>query len=277
MSMASLQTLSANLAARFTPGAFKRAAGSRLITPTVRKQSDTGRDWLESLTPINFPAPCGTQRAWTGGDGPLVMFQHGWEADSADLSTVGRAILEAGFSVALIDGPAHGASTGERAHMITFGDGLAAARQRFGDPFAVVAHSMGFPATVIAMTRHGLSPQRVVSLGAPEAFKRNVFFQMRRAGLSDRAVELMLDAASYRFGEDSRALSVAADAPAMTIPALFCHGVNDTIAPPEASERMAAAWPAAQLDMYDGLGHRGVLRDERVVARVVRFLGAGGA
>jgi len=77
---------------------------------------------------------------------------------------------------------------------------------------------------------------------------------------------------SYRFGEDARALDVAADAPAMSIPALFCHGATDSIAPPQASERMAAAWPGADLEVFDGLGHRGVLRDERVVARVVEFL-----
>lgn len=268
-----MKMLPVNLAARFTPEAFKRAAGARFVTPRVKKQSDTGRDWLDSLSPVDFTAPCGTQRAWTGGDGPLVMFQHGWEADSADLSTVGRAVMEAGFSVALIDGPAHGASTGTRAHMIRFADGLAAARNHFGEPFALVAHSMGFPAAVIAMTRFALSPQKVVSLGAPDALPRNVRFQAQAMGLSDRAVELMLDAVSYRFGEDSRQLSVTTDAPAMTIPALFCHGANDAIAPPEASERMADAWPGAELEVFEGLGHRGVLRDGRVVARVVGFLG----
>jgi pimeloyl-ACP methyl ester carboxylesterase len=158
--------------------------------------------------------------------------------------------------------------------MIRFADGLAAARNHFGEPFAVVAHSMGFPATVIAMTRFALAPRRVVALGAPDALPRNVRFQARNMGLSDRAVDLMLDAVSYRFGEDSRKLSVTNDAPAMTIPALFCHGSGDTIAPPDASQTMAAAWPGAEVELYDGLGHRGVLRDERVVERVVGFLKA---
>ncbi|XBQ15938.1 MAG: alpha/beta fold hydrolase [Oceanicaulis sp.] len=264
--------LAANLAARFAPERFKRVAGARFVTPRVRKQSDTGRDWLETLTPVDFPAPCGMQRAWTGGDGPLVVFQHGWEADSADLSTIGRAVLGAGFAVALIDGPAHGASTGERAHMLAFAEGLAAAQAALGRPFAVVAHSMGLPATVIAMTRHGLSPQRVVSLGAPDALEANVKFQGRAMGLSDRAIGLMLDAVSHRFAEDARKLSVVADAPSLTVPALICHGRGDTIAPPEAAERMAAAWPGAELALFDDLGHRGVLRDEAVVARVLRFL-----
>ncbi|MEQ8405108.1 MAG: hypothetical protein RKE49_08415 [Oceanicaulis sp.] len=270
--MTALKMLPANLAARFTPDAFKRAAGARFVTPRAKKQSDTGRAWLESLTPVDFDAPCGTQRAWTGGEGPLVMFQHGWEADSADLSTLGQAVMTAGFRVALIDGPAHGASTGSRAHMIRFADGLAAARNHFGEPFAVVAHSMGFPAAVIAMTRFALSPQTVVALGAPDALPRNVRFQARAMGLSDRAVELMLDAVSYRFGEDARRLSVVEDAPAMAIPALFCHGGNDAIAPPDASERMAAAWPGAALSVFDGLGHRGVLRDDRVLKTVTEFL-----
>lgn len=263
-----------NLAARFAPGAFKRAAGARFVTPRTRKQSDTGRDWLEKLEPVDFDAPCGRQRAWTGGSGPLVLLQHGWEADSADLSTLGRTVMEAGFRVALIDGPAHGASEGARAHMVRFADGIAAARNRFGEPFAIVGHSMGFPAAVIAMTRFAVSPQRVVALGAPDALPRNVRFQARGLGLSRRGVELLLDAVSYRLGEDARRLSVTEDAPHMRAAALFCHGARDAIAPAEASERMAAAWPGAELEIFEGLGHRGVLRDARVLERVKAFLTA---
>lgn len=266
--------LPVNLAARFAPGAFKRAAGARFVTPRVRKQSDTGRDWLEQLDPVDFDAPGGRQRAWTGGSGPLVFMQHGWEADSADLSTLGRAVMESGFSVALIDGPAHGASEGAHAHMIRFAEGIAAARNRFAEPYAVIGHSMGFPAAVIAMSRFAVSPQRVISLGAPDALATNVAFQARAMGLSRRGAELILEAVSYRFGEDARGLSVLDAAGSMTVPALFCHGARDQVAPSDCSARMAKAWPGATLEVFDGLGHRGVLRDARVLARVTAFLAA---
>lgn len=264
----------ANWTAAVLPGTFKASAGRRFVTPQARKQTDTGRDWLEALTPFDFDGPKGRQRAWLGGpeDGELVFLQHGWEADSADLSTLGQALAAAGFRAALIDGPAHGASEGRTAGLPWFAEGIAALGDQLAQPFAVIGHSMGFPATVRAMTRHRLNPQRVVSLGAPDSLPRNVRFQASAMGLSQRTVALMLDAVSERFGEPAEVFDIVRDAPAMTAAALIIHGRKDVIAPPEGAERIAKAWPDAELALYDDLGHRGVLRDERVVARVVAFL-----
>jgi pimeloyl-ACP methyl ester carboxylesterase len=267
----------ANWTAAVLPRTFKDSAGRRFVTPQARKQSDTGRDWLETLEAFDFKGPKGRQRAWLGGpeDGRLVFLQHGWEADSADLTTMGQALCETGLRVALVDGPAHGASEGRTAGLPWFAEGLGALAEQLAQPFAVVGHSMGFPATVRAITRHGLSPDRLVSLGAPDALPRNVRFQAKAMGMSERAVELMLEAVSERFGAPAEEFDIMRDAPAMTASALILHGRNDQIAPPEGAERIAATWPRAELELFDDLGHRGVLRDERVVARVVGFLTSG--
>ena len=264
----------ANWTAAILPSAFKDSAGRRFVTPQVRKQSDTGRDWLETLEPYDFKGPKGRQRAWLGGPehGRLVFLQHGWEADSADLTTIGQALEAAGFRIALVDGPAHGASEGRTAGLPWFAEGLGALADQLAQPFAVIGHSMGFPATVRAIARHGLAPERLVSLGAPDALPRNVRFQASAMGMSDRAVTLMLEAVSERFGEPADNFDIAMDAPAMTASALIIHGRGDQVAPPQGAARIAAAWPGAELALYDDLGHRGVLRDERVMARVVGFL-----
>lgn len=270
--MTPTQILAANTTAAVFPRTFKTAAGRQFITPRVRKQTDRGRDWLDSLDQDSFDGPQGRQRVYRGGDGPLVMFQHGWEADSADLSTLGEAVMEAGFSVALIDGPAHGGSEGRRAHMLLFAEGLGAAGRALGQPYAMVAHSMGFPATVMAMVRHGFDPGRIVSLGAPDALPRNVDFQGRAMGLSQRAIRLTLEAVGERFGEPADNLDVTLYAEAVARPLCVLHGGNDQIAPPQGAERIAAAWPGATLAILDELGHRGILRDDRVVERVLGFL-----
>lgn len=266
----------ANWTAAILPRTFRESAGRRFVTPQARKQTDTGRDWLEALERFDFAGPKGRQRAWLGGpeDGRLVFLQHGWEADSADLTTMGQALCAAGLRVALVDGPAHGASEGRTAGLPWFAKGLGALADQLAQPFAVVGHSMGFPATVRAIARHGLNPQRVVSLGAPDALPRNVRHQAKVMGMSDRAVELMLEAVSERFGAPADEFDILRDGPAMTASALILHGRKDQIAPPEGAERIAESWPGAELALYDELGHRGVLRDERVVARVVGFLHA---
>ena len=272
--MSSALAAAANWTAAVLPRTFKQSAGRRFVTPRARRQTDTGRDWLEQLERLDFSGPKGRQRAWLGGaeDGRLVFLQHGWEADSADLSTIGQALAGRGMRIALIDGPAHGASEGRAAGLPWFAEGLGALAEQLAQPFAVVGHSMGFPASVHAMTRHALTPERVVSLGAPDALPRNVRFQASAMGLSERAVALMLDAVSERFGEPAEHFDIVRDAPALTASALIIHGGNDQIAPAVGAERIAEAWPGAELAIYDDLGHRGVLRDERVVERVAGFL-----
>ncbi|KAA5805351.1 alpha/beta hydrolase [Alkalicaulis satelles] len=267
-----MKMLAANLAAWLAPGRFRAEAGRRFVTPRARRQSDTGRAFLNTLQAEDFAGPGGRQRAWTGGQGPLVMFQHGWEADSADLATLAEAVMARGCSVCLIDGPAHGQSEGRQATLLDFAAGIAAAARAFGEPDAVAAHSMGFPATVIAMDRHGLSPRRVAGLAGPDALTANVSFQGRRMGMSQTAIKRLLDAVSWRLGEPADGLSVLHSAPRLRAEALIVHGREDVISPPEAGMRIAAAWPGAQLELMDAMGHRAVLRHPDVVERVSAFL-----
>lgn len=263
-----------NLAAWMAPQQFKRAAGKQFISPRARKQSDKGRDWLDSLDRRSFEGPLGEQRAYLSGDRPTVFFQHGWEADSADLSTHAQAVQRAGYEVALIDGPAHGASAGTTATMLDFAAGLGAAGRAFGQPEAVIAHSMGLPSTVFAIVEHGLSPRTVIALGAPDALPANVRFQSRAMGLSEWATTLLQKGIEHRLGRPIDAFNIAHDADALPAGALILHGSNDRIVPPDAGERLAAVWPAARLEVFDGLGHRGVLRDARVVDAVLEGLRA---
>lgn len=263
-----------NMTAAVMPETFKRASGRQFVTPRARQQSDKGRDWLDTLEIIEFDGPKGMQRAYRGGDGPRVFFQHGWEADSADLTTLARAAATAGFEVVLIDAPAHGASEGRTATMLDFAAGLGAAARRIGQPFAAIAHSMGLPSTVFAIVEQGLTPSTVVGLGAPDALPANVRFQANGMGLSERAIGLLLNGIEYKLGRPIDRFDIARDVGALPSGPLIVHGLADQIVPPEAAQRLAAAWPKAELALFDGIGHRGVLRDDQVVGRVLTHLAA---
>lgn len=264
--------LMANAAAYFAPRSFTRKAVSAFVTPRAKRQSERGREFLQSLSCASFQGPLGAQRAWVGGDGPTLFFQHGWEADSADLATHAEALMGAGYRVVLIDGPAHGESEGRKTSMLDFAAGLGAAATAFGNPHGVVGHSMGCPSTVIATARGLIAPQVFVALASPRSLPENVKFQGRSMGLTRRAVRLMLEGIEKRLGEPIEHFDISRDAPSMTARALFVHGTGDQIVRAENSRDVAGIWPQAEIELYDGLGHRGVLRDARVVERVVEFL-----
>jgi hypothetical protein len=60
------------------------------------------------------------------------------------------------------------------------------------------------------------------------------------------------------------------------VPLLVVHDRDDREVPWHDGAAIAAAWPGAALFTTEGIGHRKVLRDSRVVARVVDFLTGGG-
>lgn len=64
-----MKMLAVNLAARLTPQRFRAEAGRRFVTPRVRRQSDTGRDFLQQLERADFDGPLGASAPGRAGRG----------------------------------------------------------------------------------------------------------------------------------------------------------------------------------------------------------------
>jgi len=264
----------ANALAVLAPGRFREIVGKRFVRPRMRQQTDTGRDFLARLDAGWIEGPLGQQLVYTGGKGPAVFFLHGWEADAADLTSHAEHLMGEGYRVVLIDGPAHGASDGKMASLALFAEGLGAAAATLGQPFAVVAHSMGAASSVVAMSDGLLNPKVFVALASPCSLAGNISFQADAMGLSRRAIRLMQEGVEAVLKTPLARFDIARDAPAMTARALFLYGDNDVIVPVSAGEDASAHWPDARFVVKQGLGHRGVLRDPEVLAEVAQFLSA---
>lgn len=264
--------LMANIMANIAPGRFRAIAARRFLRPRVRQQTDTGRDFLATLDAGWIEGPLGRQRIYSGGTGPSVFFLHGWEADAADLSSHAQNLMERGYRIVLIDGPAHGASQGHTATLPQFGEGLGAAAATLGQPFAVVAHSMGAASSVFAISEGFVKPAAFIALAAPCSLDDNVSFQAGALGVSERAIALMKNGIESVLKTPITRFDIARDAPSMTARALFIYGDNDVIVPLGAGEKASRDWPGAKLVIKPGLGHRGVLRDPGVLAEVADFL-----
>src|SRR2546426_7589813 len=88
---------------------------------------------------------------WDWGDGPTVLLVHGWNGNAAQLSGLVPPLLRAGYYVATPDLPAHGASAGTHTNVRAMADALLRLGRRVGPVHAVIAHSLGAAASVIAL------------------------------------------------------------------------------------------------------------------------------
>jgi len=101
---------------------------------------------------------------WAGG-GPTVLLVHGWNGTSGDLSRFIAPLRDAGRRVVAIDLPAHGRSSGRRSDLPEAVQAVEAALRREPSIEAVIAHSFGVPATVLAASRGAPLPRAVLISG----------------------------------------------------------------------------------------------------------------
>src|SRR6185503_6218524 len=102
---------------------------------------------------------------WAGG-GPTVVLVHGWNGTSGDLSAFVGPLRDTGRRVVAIDLPAHGRSSGRFSDLPQTVDAVEAVLRREPNVEAVIAHSFGVPATVLAAAR-GVPLPRVVLVSGP--------------------------------------------------------------------------------------------------------------
>jgi pimeloyl-ACP methyl ester carboxylesterase len=214
-----------------------------------------------------------TVTAWRWGYSPTIaLLVHGWEGRGAQLGAFVDPLLAAGLSVVTFDAPAHGDSPGQRLYLTDMADAIADVVAAIGHRVhAIVAHSFGAAAVLLAHARHGIDAPRNVFL-APNAIIEDAVVRFARAIALDDTDRIALERLlADHTGVPLTALALDALAATRDAALLVVHDRADREVPFTHAERLAATWPNAQLHPTDGLGHRRILRDSNVIADIVAF------
>jgi len=207
---------------------------------------------------------------WQGG-GPTVVLVHGWNGSSADLSAFIGPLRDTGRRVVAIDLPAHGRSSGRFSDLPEAAEAVEAVLRREPAVEAVIAHSFGVPATMIAAARGAPLPRAVLISGpiAVEPFL-NRFVQVLGLSAATRAaIQRRLRAKIQQTRLPS--VELTAVAPRLGTKALIVHDRSDREVPFLSAQALHRAWAGSELLATEGLGHRKLLADASVVERAVRF------
>ena len=208
---------------------------------------------------------------WTWGDGPTVYLVHGWGSAGGRLAAFVGPLVEAGHRVVTYDAPGHGASGRGRSSAPEFARALRAVAERHGPARAVIAHSLGGSATLLA-SRWGFEAERYALLAPavdPGAFAHAF---ANALGAHPAVMRRARQRTEQRLRFDWSELDVRAVTPRLGAPALIVHDRGDATVPFAEGEVIAESWPLARLVETTGLGHHGVVRDPAIVDQVVRFV-----
>jgi pimeloyl-ACP methyl ester carboxylesterase len=211
---------------------------------------------------------------WPGPkpDAPTVVLVHGWGSRAGRFSVMGQALAARGLRVVAYDAPAHGQSTGRLASLIEFARALRAVADAAGPVHALVGHSLGGAAGVLAL-RDGLAADRAVLIAAPAdvvRFSTAFADHLRIPPVARSAMRRNLERRLNARWDDLHLPTIVRR---LRTAALVVHDRHDQDVPFGHAEEIAAAWPGARLHATDGLGHRAVLRDPGVVEATAAFLG----
>lgn len=236
------------------------------------KQSDEDALVLADPVSVQFggkPIP-----TWSFGEGPTVLLVHGWGGRGVQLRAFVEPLVASGHRVILFDGPGHGASPG-----LSSLPELAAATRAIIDaerPVAMITHSMGGPAALLALRSASHRPERLVLLAPPTDLSNATAYFARVFGLPDRVRTDLELALERRFLIKMRDLRVVPldSARGQGLPLLVIHDQHDRDVPVSEGARLANAWPGARFIETRHLGHYKILRDPSVIRSVVSFLAA---
>ncbi|RYE89637.1 MAG: alpha/beta fold hydrolase, partial [Oxalobacteraceae bacterium] len=202
---------------------------------------------------------------------PLVLLAHGWSSFGLRFTPWVRALRQAGYAVATFDQLAHGRSSGRRATLPSFAETLYQVAHHYGPLHAVVGHSLGGAATMLALSR-GMAAERVV-LVAPAADPMAAADRFGSAvGLAPSLRTHLFDEFERRFRMRVAGMQAHVNVPYLARPALVVHDIEDREVPWSEGERYARYWPQARLLSTTGLGHHRIAMQPEVIADALRFL-----
>lgn len=264
--------------AHVAPGLAGRLALRMFSTPkrTTPREVE-GIDGAESWS-IGYAGRRLTAWRWRPStpNGRKVLLVHGWSGHAFQFARWVPALLARGYEVIGFDAPAHGKSTGERTNLLDFAGAVRQVAAVVGGVDAVVAHSMGGAATIVAASE-GLGAARIVLLATPDNVEARLdrFADWLKLPASVRAA--MERHLARRVGRPLRSLQLTRLAPRIKVPVLVVHDEGDREIPWLEGARTAAALPEGELLTVRGLGHMRVLRDAGVIEAAVGFVSADDA
>jgi pimeloyl-ACP methyl ester carboxylesterase len=247
----------------------------RLFGTPMRSSRERARQWDTAGARI-MELPFGRERmtAYVWGEPqtePVVLLAHGWSSFGLRFLPWVEALRRAGYAVITFDQPAHGRSSGFRATLPMFADGVSRVAAHFGPLAAVIGHSLGGAATMIALAR-GLQTQRVVLI-APAADPMAAGQRFGRfIGLSSHLSNRIFEEFESLTGISVDGLQAHVNAPRIGRPMLVVHDIEDNEVPWAEGERYARYCPHARLLTTEGLGHHRIANDPAVIGDALRFL-----
>ncbi|MGE3318444.1 MAG: alpha/beta fold hydrolase [Candidatus Berkiella sp.] len=211
-------------------------------------------------------------RLWRWGEGPAVLFLHGWGGRGTQISSFIEPLNQAGFQVVSFDMPAHGQSDGKQTNAFAVANTVSAVINQIDNLHSVITHSFGGVIFSYFYTPQ-LPLNDLVMICPPATLETalNQFAQMLKLPIAVQ--NYIKNQLKEEFGDDViEKLSLLKNAAKITEPVLIVHDKDDDVIPFQDGQAVANVLQQGSFYETQNLGHRKILFAQNVVEPIVSFV-----
>ncbi|HEX9627859.1 MAG TPA: alpha/beta fold hydrolase [Acidiferrobacterales bacterium] len=237
------------------------------------------REFLKTATPLTFQCGDTVLAGYSFGEGPVILMVHGLLGSAANFRTMIPSLVEHGFRVIAFDSANHGNSPDGVAFSNRSIKHLEEVINQLGDIHAIISHSAGTYLVMMALLNFPASYtlQKCVYMAAfPDAKGTLLTFMDYFWVPKNIYPELCRWFEEIGGGTPFEKQSLETCLPRHRTPGkpsrLFIHDKDDKQIPFVRTQEMLAGDPTAELFVTQGLEHFKILREEKVIGKIVDFL-----
>lgn len=200
-----------------------------------------------------------------------ILLVHGWSGRGTQLFKIADELLKAGYSTISFDAPAHGKSPGKTTIMVDFIATILEIDNQFGPFEAAIGHSLG-GMSVLNAIKKGLKVNHAVVIGSGDIVEDIMDDFVAKLELKPIISTLLRLHFEKKYQEKMNSYSAFLAAKEIAIPVLVIHDNNDPEVSVKAGIHIHKYLKNGELLLTDGLGHRKILGNHKVIEKTVQFI-----
>jgi pimeloyl-ACP methyl ester carboxylesterase len=255
------------------PNATKNIILKRFFKPKFYDLTPLEKQFLENGTSFHIHIHDKDIRCWKWGQGPGILFVHGWNGRGVNFAYFFKSFIDAGYSVITYDAPAHGESEGQVTNYFELSDTVRSFLD-FSNGFniqGIIAYSIGASAVINCMAKDKPSVDAVLIAPALK-LKEILFNAFNYHGVPEFVYQSLVADMEKYYGYDVHQDNPDVLAKTISTKMLIVHDKDDRTIPYTDSKTLSDKTDNFYLHTTEGLGHKRILRDNAVIDVITAYL-----
>ncbi len=261
-----LQALSPTLATKYVRFLFQK--------PIKHKTPEKEKVWGEKadISYIAVPEIGKSIAVYQWGDGDKrALVVHGWSGRATQMYQIIEKLLNHGYKVISIDGPAHGKSTGSKTMMPEFIKAIEKTSETYGPIDVAIGHSMGGISLLNVQGMHALF-NKLVIIGAPDSIFNIFHGFVNKLELKKIVADKLIAVFEKITGKSIFDFHGSTHCKKIKEPVLIVHDEDDNEVPVGDAINNYQSLQNGKLLKTNGLGHGRILKNREVINQIINFI-----